>query len=217
MHGRLVEVGGSFVHALNRAWNAGPVWEEIDHFFFSLALIKFPGNISTPIDLKTVDWAHMMGAADAVVIEINESIVGSSFLNEVLASALAGLPDRPPPVMADYPASGWYLEESGGGHRWRWSNGNATISLHLSATSPVRLSALLKASHGSGHARIIGPDGTVLWSGAVDSEHFTTVQSEPIVHPGNLILHLESDLPLFSPGHGDNRQLGLGLWDPVFK
>ena len=96
--GRLVLVGGSFLHALNRIWEEGEVWQEIDHYFFSLALIHYPEGNSASFDLATIDWPQTIGRADAVVVEINEAIVGSDYSTKFIAAALHGLPEPAPPI-----------------------------------------------------------------------------------------------------------------------
>ena len=96
--GRLVLVGGSFVHTLNSIWEQAEVWREIDFFYyFTRDFFRYPGGShTTPVDAASIDWRKTFGTADAVILEINEASVDGPHIPVFLKAALKGLPESPP-------------------------------------------------------------------------------------------------------------------------
>ena len=218
--GRLVEIGGSFLHSLNSLWEEAEVWKEIDHlYYFSLSQIRYPGHDTTPINVGTIDWAATIGTADAIVLEINESIVTTQYISAFLQEALNKLPDVASPVEASFPQTEWQVGEADASHRWHWScKSSATVNLRGIRDKPVRLTAALMANGKQGIVRIIAPDGRIIWQGTVAAGSLTPFRSEPFqLSAGAGSLHFESDIDASYPGNGDTRMLAFSLWDQSFE
>jgi hypothetical protein len=112
-------------------------------------------------------------------------------------------------------SDGWYeLErQSRGLQRWRWTRGNAPISLENPHDYPLRVVCRFYNVHA------LVPRDFQVWVG---NQHLQTVQvsndvaemriSGIVVPPGGAIMEIRTSIPLTSPGGGDNRELGFRIF-----
>jgi hypothetical protein len=215
--GRVVLVGGSFLVEPTNAWDHAGIWREMDRFFYALRIFHYPGAQLIPLRLANFDWVQTFGCADAVVVEINDSLVGAPESMVIAKAALNGLPAGPPPVIPSFSDEEWYPAETDSRSHWHWSKGNAGLRLHWTEEGGMRLSAALLTSGKPGRIRVLASGGRVLWEGTVTPGRPTPVRLNFPRHTGDLdCLRIESDILPAEAGPRDHRSIAFGLWNLSF-
>jgi hypothetical protein len=212
--GRVVLIGGSFLVEPTNAWDHAEVWREMDRFFYALRIFHYPGARLIPLKLAGFDWVQTLGCADAVVVEINDSLVGAPESMVVPKAALNGLPAGPPPVVPTFPEEEWYPAETDSHSHWHWSKGNANLRLHWTWEGGMRLRVAMVTSGKPGRIRVLASDGRLLWAGAVVPGRPTPLHLDFPRHAADLdCLRIESDLVPADAGPRDHRLIAFGLWN----
>lgn len=108
-------------------------------------------------------------------------------------------------------ADGWYAEETGGGQRWRWSEGNGNIVLTNPATVPVRAILRLEVRGVSRRQLEVRLDQNVIAARELDGSAQSVISHEFLILPGRTVLTLASDADI-GPNPADSRRLAVALY-----
>ena len=213
--GRLTIVGGSFVHQLTDIWEETAAWSSIAHYYYyKVSLFRFPSRRELPIDEARIDWQHDFYGADVVALEINESAMAWNHPAAFVSGLLGSTP--PAPISFSFPDGSWHQEEVLGQTKWRWSKGDAKLSVMNATGEPRSLSVSLGLlSNGvPREVALRAPDGSTLWKGSVTQDK--TIQlprMTVVVPPGKSSFELSSDKPGTQPSPSDPRLLAFALYD----
>lgn len=217
--GRLTIVGGSYVNQLLSVWEQAEAWEQIVFYYYFGRRTAYPADSSAPVDRRHVDWISDFCRADAVVLELNESILTAAHLEAFFSAALGGIAapnDRGYPSIHFDPAT-WHAEEADGVRRWHWSRGRVA-ALTVKSMRPEKTGAVLSgriyADVRSQTLRLLAANGDELWRGRVEPGRFTSLCVRlPSPAAAEMDLRLVSDAPPAVGSGPDVRPRGFAWFD----
>jgi hypothetical protein len=112
-------------------------------------------------------------------------------------------------------ASGWYEPEiiAKAGTRWRWTRGDASVEVQNPHQHPLRCKMRLKARSLVPRPVAVLVNGQVAGTENIDTNLTQFEVSEVTFPPGQSTLELKSSKPPVSPGAGDERLLGIAVYE----
>lgn len=217
--GRVTIVGGSYVNQLLSVWEQAEAWEQIVFYYYFGRRTVYPADSSALVDRRRVDWNNDFCRVDAVVLELNESILTGAHLEAFFSAALGGiaaLTDRGYPSIHFDPAT-WHAEEADGLRRWHWSR-DRVAALTVKYLRPEKAGAVLSGRIYTDARpqvlRLLAANGDELWRGRAEPGRFTSLCVRlPAPAAAEMDLRFESDV-LPAAGSGpDIRPRGFGWFD----
>lgn len=117
-------------------------------------------------------------------------------------------------VQAVFDARRWWAPERSRWEYWRWSLGDATVTIHNPQPFTIVAGVTFRLRSADARAAIVVEGGKVLWQSMLQSGEVRRVSLGDIdLPPGDTVLLFKSDRAASYPGNGDLRRLCYSLRD----